>query len=131
MNDVGGTLEIEVLDTCNGDRAMLEQVFSNLISNAIKYRHPERPIHIKIWSNKLENGVQYFVKDNGIGISDEYKDRVFQAFFRVDENVATGDGVGLAIVHRALDLHGGHIWLEESNENGSIFGIELPNKQEL
>jgi len=127
LNEIGAELEIENLDDSCVDASQFEQVFTNLITNAIKYREPSRKCSIKIYSEKDEDLTRYFVEDNGIGIPKEHIDRVFHAFYRVDEDISEGDGVGLAIVNRALDLHNGCAKVKSELGKGSIFIVEIPN----
>jgi signal transduction histidine kinase len=127
LNETETELKIEKLNSCKGDTSLLEQVFTNFISNAIKYRSPDRKCKIKVYSKQSDGATSYFVEDNGIGIPPESVDRVFHAFFRVDDEICEGDGVGLAIVNRAVDLHSGRAWVESELGKGSIFAIEIPD----
>lgn len=127
LNEAEAELNLDDLDECNGDISQMEQVFFNLISNAIKYRDPARKCKINVSSEKAEGFTKYCVMDNGLGIPDEYLDRVFHAFFRVNDEVATGDGVGLAIVNRAVDLHNGRVHVESQEGKGSMFVVEIPD----
>jgi signal transduction histidine kinase len=110
------------------DPSQFEQVFTNLIGNAIKYRAPERKLSIKVSAERNDDFTTFRVDDNGIGIAQEHLDRVFHAFFRVDAEKVEGDGVGLAIVNRAIDLHNGRAWVESAIGSGSSFFIEIPNR---
>lgn len=127
LNEAEAELEIAKVDDCSVDASQFEQVFTNLISNAIKYREPSRKCHIKVYSEKDEDFTRYFVEDNGIGIPKEHIEKVFHAFYRVDEDLTEGDGVGLAIVNRALDLHNGRAMVESEFGKGSKFIIEMPS----
>ena len=113
---------------CKGDPSLVEQMITNLLTNALKYREPSRACVIDVASEKLEDAVRYTVKDNGIGISKENLSKVFNAFYRVDEETLEGDGVGLAIVNRALDLHNGKASVESTLGEGSTFSFEIPNE---
>lgn len=105
---------------------IIENVFANLISNAIKYSPRERPIEIAI----LDHGDCYhaYVKDWGYGIPAEDKPHLFTRFQRVDRMGVKGTGLGLAIARRVLELHGGRIWIEDNPEGGSIFLVEIPKE---
>jgi signal transduction histidine kinase len=127
LHEADAELEIAKVDDCSVDSSQFEQVFTNLISNAIKYREPSRKCHIKVYSETDEDFTRYFVEDNGIGIPKEHIAKVFHAFYRVDEELTEGDGVGLAIVNRALDLHNGRAMVESEFGEGSKFIIEMPN----
>ena len=125
----GGHAKFDVsnLTPCKGDPSLVEQVFTNLFTNAIKYREPSRDCVIEVTSQVLEDSIRYTVKDNGIGISTDNVSKVFNAFYRVDEETIEGDGVGLAIINRALDLHNGKATVESELGVGSTFTFEIPN----
>lgn len=119
-------LEIDDLPNCSGDRMQINQVFSNLIGNAIKYRDPKRPGLIKV-NGRNENGqVIFSVEDNGIGIAPENQQRVFEIFQRLEPDVNPGEGLGLTIVRKILDRHAGKVWLESDLGIGSKFYVSLP-----
>jgi signal transduction histidine kinase len=120
-------IKVGELHPCNGDESIIEQIMTNLLTNPLKYRSPERKCLIEVSSEKLENSVKYTVKDNGIGISEENVGKVFKAFYRVDEETVQGDGVGLAVVSRALDLHNGKVNVSSKLGEGSTFTFELPD----
>lgn len=126
LHEIDGSIAIGPLGSCSADPSQFEQVFTNLIGNAIKYREPARKLAIEVSAEHDGDFVRFRVKDNGIGIAKEHVDRVFHAFFRVDPERVEGDGVGLAIVNRALDLHGGRAWVESELGKGSSFFIEIP-----
>jgi len=127
INEAGVELTIEELHDCSADASQFEQVFTNLISNAIKYRVEGGKCKIRVHSEKDSEHTRYYVSDNGIGIAVDHLERVFHAFYRVDTEATEGEGVGLAIVNRALDLHNGRVWVESEIGKGSTFIIEVPN----
>jgi signal transduction histidine kinase len=129
MNEAGAELKIDDLCPCNGDPSQLEQVFFNLLSNAIKYRHKNRKCVVRIRSEKVEGFSRFIVEDNGIGIPAENLDRIFHAFYRVDDENGKGEGIGLAIVNRAVDLHNGRVWVESQLDTGSQFILEIPDNE--
>jgi PAS domain S-box-containing protein len=113
------------------DRTRLIQIFSNLISNAIKYSHPDRLPIINIgYRPKAEMHI-FYVKDNGIGIPSEYLENVFDMFFRTYEDLASGTGLGLSIVKKAVNDMSGDIWIESEKDSGSVFYFSLPEKNKL
>lgn len=106
----------------------IEEVFSNLLSNAIKYSPENSKIIIDIMEE--EENWKIMVKDYGIGIADEYKKLVFDRFKRRNKEGVKGTGLGLAIVKRIVELHRGKVWIEDNPENGSVFYVLIPKKQE-
>ncbi len=121
-------ISMNATGTIHADASFIDQVFSNLIGNAIKYRDPNRACTIDIRS-ETKNGISIICfKDNGIGISSENLDKVFNAFYRADEDKVNGEGLGLAIVSRILEMHNGKINIESKLGEGSKFIVELPNK---
>jgi signal transduction histidine kinase len=126
IREAGVKLKVGRLPQCRGDRAQLNQVFSNLIDNALKFLDPKKPGIIRISGRKEDNKVVYTVEDNGIGIAPEHHKTVFQIFRRFASMDTPGEGLGLNIVRRILDKHGGKIWLESEPGKGSRFHVSLP-----
>jgi len=124
--EAGVKLKVGKLPPCQGDKAQINQVFSNLIGNALKYLDPERPGIIRVSGIEEDSNVVYTVEDNGIGIATEHQETVFQIFQRVDPKASSGEGLGLTIVRRILDRHGGKVWLESEPGRGSRFHVSLP-----
>ncbi|GAB4341526.1 MAG: ATP-binding protein [Candidatus Abyssubacteria bacterium] len=115
------------MTTVTGDRKRLMQVLSNLLSNAIKYTNAGG--HIRIAVTREGDKVRLTVSDDGIGISAEDKEKVFEKFYRVDNEITRakgGTGLGLAITKELVSLHGGDIWVESEEGRGSSFHIVLP-----
>jgi signal transduction histidine kinase len=114
------------LPKVTGDRTQLVQVFQNLIGNAIIYRGPRPPqIHIEaIIRHKL---CEIVVRDNGIGISAEHYERIFEIFKRLHNRAKyPGTGIGLAVCRKVVERHGGKIWVESQPGQGSVFRFTLP-----
>ncbi|WP_293128931.1 PAS domain S-box protein [Microcoleus sp. bin38.metabat.b11b12b14.051] len=111
------------LPAVTGDPTLLQQVFSNLISNAVKFSRDRAPATIVI--DSLPDGT-IFVKDNGVGFPSEYADRLFGAFVRLhSQREFEGTGIGLAIVGRIIHRHGGTIWAESLPTQGATFYFKL------
>lgn len=110
----------------NADKIKIEQVFSNYISNAIKYNNNPKPI-INIGYTKTETHYNFYVKDNGPGIDPDYHEKVFAIFQTINpkDNVES-TGVGLAIVKKIVEEAGGKVWVESEPGNGSAFYFSLP-----
>ncbi|SIT45923.1 putative periplasmic sensor signal transduction histidine kinase [Paraburkholderia ribeironis] len=121
-----------------GDPAALEQIFSNLIGNALNFLDPARHGRIEVGALEPEavdetgpGAVRmrtYYVRDNGLGIPAAYVSKVFRAFQRLHGEVATGDGIGLAVVRRTVERHGGRVWVESAEGAGSTFFVVLPEQ---
>jgi two-component system NtrC family sensor kinase len=108
------------------DEIRVQQLFQNLIGNAIKYRRDEVSPQVRI-SVELKNGLWTFtVADNGIGIQPQYWHKVFELFQRLDPGTYPGTGLGLAICKRIVDQFGGSIWVESEPGRGSIFRFTIP-----
>ncbi|MFY0698363.1 MAG: PAS domain-containing protein [Balneola sp.] len=122
-------VKIDDLPNALGDVALIKQVVVNLVSNAFKYSSKKDEININIGSDKNEEkGITYFVKDNGTGFKMEYHDKLFGVFNRLhSKNEFDGTGVGLAIVKRIINKHGGEIWAESAEGIGSTFFFSMPN----
>ena len=114
------------LPTVMGDRVQLEQLFQNLISNAIKFRGKDRPeVHIGLVNKNVE--WEFSIQDNGIGIDPQFTDRIFVIFQRLHtQDEYPGAGLGLAICKRIVERHGGHIWVESEFGKGSTFYFTIP-----
>jgi PAS domain S-box-containing protein len=107
------------------DPVLLAQVFTNLISNALKFVPPETAPRIRIRAERVDGSDRIWVEDNGIGIDLRFRDRLFRMFERLDATYP-GTGVGLAIVKRAVERMGGRVGFEPGEARGSRFWMELP-----
>jgi PAS domain S-box-containing protein len=127
----GGKLqfEIESIPAARGDRAMMHQVFVNLLSNAIKFSRTNKTPKVLVGASVKEEETVYFVKDNGVGFDMQYVDKLFGVFQRLHSvNEFEGTGIGLAIVKRIIDRHGGRVWAEGKVNEGATIYFALPNK---
>lgn len=115
------TVKFKDLPEIYGDPVLIGQLFQNLIGNAIKFRGEKKP-EIKI-AGKKENGEYKFsVEDNGIGIKNEYAEKIFVIFQRLNSREKyPGTGIGLSICKKIVERHGGKIWVESKQGKGSVF----------
>jgi signal transduction histidine kinase len=125
--EAGVTVEVEPLPNCLGDSTLINQVFSNLVDNACKYRSPKRPGRIRISAKPDGKQVVYRVQDNGIGITPEHQPKIFEIFHRLDPAHSPGEGLGLTIAQRILERHNGKLWVESQLGQGSSFFVALPS----
>ena len=121
-------LDIELLELpdCYASEEMINQAFSNLLENAIKYLDPSRKGYIKISGWEENQFAVYCMEDNGIGIQEQHKEKVFELFYRLQPHKSKGEGLGLSTVKKILDLNFGKIKLESTFGAGSKFLIYLP-----
>lgn len=127
VQQANASVTVSDLPACLGDSAQINQVFTNLIDNAIKYRDPVRPLHIAIQGSLHAERVRYTVTDTGLGIAEEFQPKVWQLFHRLDPNGAVaGEGLGLTLVRRILERQRGQITLTSTAGEGSCFSVELP-----
>jgi len=108
-----------------GDRIRLIEVMQNLIDNAAKYVHPGTIPCIEIGAKDEQHQTIVFVRDNGVGIDPQFHDRIFGLFNKLDTNTE-GTGIGLSLVKRIIDVHGGNIWVESELGTGATFYFTLP-----
>ena len=123
----GATVTADDLPNCLGDTHRTNQVFSNLLDNALKYLNASRPglIHISGWTEGKSS--IYCVQDNGIGVDPLHQAKVFEIFHQLNpQSPISGEGLGLAIVTRILDRQNGQIWLESEMGSGCKFYVSLP-----
>jgi len=124
-------LEVTIgdLPVCQADPALLKQVFVNLLANSLKFTRQREVAVIDIGSLPREghsNGTVYFVKDNGTGFDMQYASKLFGVFQRLHRAADyEGTGVGLAIVQRIIDRHGGRVWAEAEVDHGAAFYFTL------
>ncbi len=105
----------------------IEEIFSNLLSNAAKYSPENTRVTVGIKGDGEEWIVS--VKDRGNRIPDEYKEIIFERFKRIEKRGVKGTGLGLSIVKRIVDIHKGKVWVEDNPEGGNIFLVKIPKKR--
>jgi PAS domain S-box-containing protein len=121
---------MEDLPACKADAAQINQVFTNLLDNALKYRDPVRPLQITISSQPYGQHIVYTIEDNGLGIAQEHQEKIWDLFHRLDPTGAVpGEGLGLTLVVRILDRNNGRVWVESQPGKGSKFYVALPASQ--
>ena len=125
--DAAGTdITLGALPPLISDRVSVEQIFSNLIENALKYKAPGRPGRISVSGKREGRFVRYEVRDNGRGIAERDRERVFELFRRAGVQDTTGEGIGLAHVRALLRRMGGSIDCESQLDVGTIFRVLMP-----
>ncbi|MGB9936822.1 MAG: sensor histidine kinase [Methanobacterium sp.] len=113
-----------------GDEKQIARLFQNLIINSIKFKKPNEIPKIHILAKKEGSNYLFSVSDNGIGIEPQYTDKIFTIFQRLHtRDVYEGTGIGLAIVKRIVERHGGHIWVESEYGKGSTFYFTIPVRE--
>ncbi|GAA2519612.1 ATP-binding protein [Pilimelia columellifera subsp. columellifera] len=123
----GAALVWSGLPTVRGEDSLLVTLFANLVGNALKFRDPERPPRIEVTARRDGDDWEIAVADNGIGIGAEYADKVFVIFQRLHGRDAyPGTGIGLAMVKKIVEYHGGRIWLDTDVESGATFRLTMP-----
>jgi PAS domain S-box-containing protein len=114
------------LPSCQADPSLLKQVYVNLIANAVKFTGKQPQAHIEIGCDRQEGKQVYYVKDNGAGFDMAYADRLFGVFQRLHlPEEFEGTGVGLAIVQRIVNRHGGQVWCDATPDVGAAFYFTL------
>ncbi len=122
----GASVTHDALPTVCGDASQLSLLFRNLVGNAIRYRGGDPPV-VHISTTRHDNKWRFSVRDNGVGIPPEHRDRVFRIFERLNPDKADGgSGIGLALCKRIVERHGGHIWVDSPEGRGSVFHFTLP-----
>ena len=124
----GATVLVQELPAVWADPTAVEQIFANLLNNALHYLDATRPGHVEVGVlPDREPGLKtFFVRDNGRGIPQASQGSLFQAFRRFHPDVAKGEGVGLTMVQRIVERHRGKIWFESSEGAGTTFFVALP-----
>jgi PAS domain S-box-containing protein len=129
ISDTGAMVTHDPLPTVTSDETQLLQVFQNLIANAIKFRKKDVAPHIHVSAVKNKNDWIFSVKDNGIGISSQYLERIFVLFQRLNKRAEyEGSGMGLAIVKKVVERHGGKVWAESEPGVGATMYFTIPRR---
>jgi len=126
IQEAGAAIEIGDLPSCRCDASQMSQVFSNLIDNALKYRSPERALRVRIEGEVKDGQCIFAIEDNGIGIPPEHREKIWDLFHRLEPGgPVPGEGLGLTVVRRIIDRHGGRIWVEDAPQGGSRFSFMI------
>jgi PAS domain S-box-containing protein len=131
--ETGRAIDVQVgdLPVARGDPALLKQVWLNLLGNAVKYTRPREKAVIRVAGESRDGWAIYTVEDNGVGFDETYKKKLFGVFQRLHSaSEFEGTGVGLALVHRIVQRHGGTVNAESKPNEGARFSFSLPCKRE-
>ncbi|MBD2858359.1 HAMP domain-containing protein [Spongiibacter sp. KMU-158] len=121
-----GSLEFHDMPVIRAQATEVRMLFQNLISNALKFSRDGVPPVVKIFATRIDKGWQFCVSDNGIGISEEHRERIFLIFQRLHRrDEIEGTGIGLAHCKKVVEMHGGKIWVETSTDGGSCFCLTI------
>ncbi|MBN2456893.1 MAG: PAS domain S-box protein [Sedimentisphaerales bacterium] len=127
IKESAAKIDVEDLPPCVGDPSQINRVFSNLLTNALKFLDESRPAQIRIYGKTQNDKSIYCVEDNGIGIIPEHQGKIFQIFYQLEPNKRKGEGIGLTIVRRIIEKHDGKVWVESELGKGSKFFVSLPS----
>lgn len=134
IQEKGGQVEVDgPLPLVKGDTTRLTDVFTNLISNGLKYNRSEQPtVRIRMETADEPGKVLIIVEDNGIGVPEEFREEAFRVFKRVHDpkEFGEGSGIGLSSVRQVVERHGGRVWIEGAGDSGSAVMLLLPGAAE-
>jgi light-regulated signal transduction histidine kinase (bacteriophytochrome) len=127
IDESGAAVTYDPMPSVPADEAQMAQLFQNLMGNALKFRAPSVQPRIHAGVKDLGHAFEFSVADNGIGIEPQYFERIFMVFQRLhNKGEYPGTGIGLAIVKKVVERHGGHIRVESKLGEGSAFIFTLP-----
>ncbi len=120
------TIESDPTHRVMADPDLFARVLVNVLTNSVKYRSPDRPLELRVSAERVGANIRLSVQDNGVGIPDNARERVFRILERLDPAASSGLGFGLAICRRIINGFGGSIWIEPTEPVGTTVVIELP-----
>jgi signal transduction histidine kinase len=126
VDESHATIIVDDLPRVHGDRTQLEQVFQNLLLNALRF-HGDDPPHVEVAAQRGEGEWRLTVTDRGIGVPEDQREAIFGMFIRGGTGDDRGAGIGLAVCERVVANHGGRIWVEDNPGGGSVFAFTLPD----
>ncbi|MEA2347512.1 MAG: hypothetical protein QOG62_1299 [Thermoleophilaceae bacterium] len=124
----GATVRVSALPTVRAHETQMIEVFQNLIANSLKFAGPDPP-EVEITAERIGSPWRFRISDNGQGIPEDRSDAVFEMFERLDPSATDGQGVGLAVVRRIIESHGGAIWVEPREGAGADIRFTLPARK--
>lgn len=125
--ETGAVVTYDELPTVRGERPLLVQLFQNLVGNAVKFRDPSRPVTVHLSARRVGESWELECRDNGIGIDQQYAERVFVIFQRLHaKDIYEGTGIGLSLCKKIVEFHGGRIWIEQPDGEGTSIHWTLP-----
>jgi chemotaxis family two-component system sensor kinase Cph1 len=126
LEESGGSVICDEMPSIVADESQMTQLFQNLIGNALKFHGEEAP-RVEISAARKGNDWIFSVRDNGIGIDPQYKDRIFELFQRLHTHEEySGTGIGLTIAKKIVEQHGGRIWVDSEPGKGTTFSFTIP-----
>ena len=130
LEEHSGTITYDALPSVQGNKTQCLQLLQNLIGNGLKYQSPNTKPNIHISAKTKGNMIEFAVRDNGIGMEAKYADKIFEIFQRLHrKSEFSGTGIGLAICRKVVQRHGGEIWVQSAEGEGSTFYFTLPAAQ--
>jgi signal transduction histidine kinase len=131
LKESGATVLADELPSVRGEHSLLVSLFQNLIGNAVKFRSEQAPV-VRLSVTRRGQEWQFSCADNGIGVEQEYADRIFVIFQRLHTKEAyPGTGIGLAMCRKIVEYHGGRMWLDLEHKPGAEFHFTLPIAEEI
>jgi light-regulated signal transduction histidine kinase (bacteriophytochrome) len=128
LEEVQATIIVDDLPEVRGDRTQLEQLFRNLLANALKF-HGDEPPNVEVRAERMDGEWCLSVADRGIGVAEDQREAIFAMFTRGGSGDERGAGIGLAVCALVATNHGGRIWVEDNPGGGSVFRFTLPDRR--